>query len=195
MRWGDLGTNVGFLCGPSVPDLDDLDLRKTRRSRIGSGLGRWQRKSGMVISLKAQIKSTKEPSSKIWHLPCILLPTPTNLQDWQRSIFVCNKTAWQCQNRNPQWSLSGTPHQHHVDVSFIHFWNKCQWVFWDSLTSSKSFYLLPLLVLAGEKPEQTRVGWSKYVVRKTREHILWNTLHHMDPKKMHVSELWETLPD
>ena len=36
----DLGTKVGFLWGLSVPDLEDLDLRKTRRSRTGSGLGR-----------------------------------------------------------------------------------------------------------------------------------------------------------
>ena len=36
----DLGTKVGFLWGLSVPDLEVLDLRKTRRSRTGSGLGR-----------------------------------------------------------------------------------------------------------------------------------------------------------
>ena len=48
----DLGTRVGFLWGLRVPALEDLDLRKTRRSRIGSGLGRWQRKFGTVISLR-----------------------------------------------------------------------------------------------------------------------------------------------
>ena len=56
----DLGTKVGFLWGLSVPDLEDLDLRKTRRSRTGSGLGRWHRKSGTVISLK--VKLEEDPS-------------------------------------------------------------------------------------------------------------------------------------
>ena len=55
-----LGTKVGFLWGLSVPDLEDLDLRKTRRSRTGSGLGRWHRKSGTVISLK--VKLEEDPS-------------------------------------------------------------------------------------------------------------------------------------
>ena len=40
----------------TVPHLKDLDLRKTRRSRIGSGLGRWLRKSGTVITLSSEIE-------------------------------------------------------------------------------------------------------------------------------------------
>ena len=85
---------MGFLCGPSVPDLDDLDLRKTRRSRIGSGLGRWQRKSGMVISLNAQINQQKNNLSKNDTYLVFCSPHPrTSKTDKEASLCVTRLRA------------------------------------------------------------------------------------------------------